>query len=268
MEGDWNRHPPPGYDSWLWFQAQLGGWVDGGIFDGQMQFSGARSNRMKCSTRKTCSPENELYASKPDQEGERVVISYVGELGWGDTPTDIRGFNFTDCSYHGTCRLPKEALETFMRRAEQYDYDFEEPLPAALNMKSGILRKQLPPVNITIYNRGLWGVLKKGPASKIMPLLFDFAGGESGRCFFKTTTASTRKSTIYAERSHVRDETLKAGCSFLDIAHVTGIFASLQPVERTFVFWDAVHYLPWVYEELNNVLLNVLCNHIPMDVKS
>jgi hypothetical protein len=61
---------------------------------------------------------------------------------------------------------------------------------------------------------------------------------------------------------------LKAGCSFLDIAHVTEIFASLQTVERTFVFWDALHYLPWVYEELNNVLLNVLCNHIPTDVKS
>jgi hypothetical protein len=66
------------------------------------------------------------------------------------------------------------------------------------------------------------GVLKKDPASKIMPLLFDFAGRESGRYFYKSTTASTRTpQTLGPERGYVRDETLKVVCSFLDIAHVT-----------------------------------------------
>jgi hypothetical protein len=105
-----------------------------------------------------------------------------------------------------------------------------------------------------------------------MPLLFDFAGGESGRCFFKSTTASSRGSLTSAERGYVRNETLKAGCSYLDIAHVTEDFALLhhegKELERKLVFWDAVHFRPWVYEELNNVLLNVLCNHIPTDAKS
>jgi hypothetical protein len=231
MPRDWNKDRPPGYDSLLWFHGHLGGWVDGGIFDGQMQFSGCKSNIMNCSENgRNCSPENELYASKSDQEGVRVLISYIQENGWGDNPNPVRGFNFTDCSYNGTCRRSKEVMDTFLRRAEQYDYDFDEPLQTALNTTSGILRKQLPPVNITIYNRGLWGVLKKGPASKIMPLLFDFAGGESGRCFFKSTTASSRESTMRAERGHVRNETLKAGCSFLDIGHVTEEFASLEGV--------------------------------------
>jgi phospholipase/lecithinase/hemolysin len=39
-------------------------------------------------------------------------------------------------------------------------------------------------------------------------------------------------------------------------------------LEKKFVFWDSVHYTPWVYEALNNVLLNVLCNHISTDAKS
>jgi hypothetical protein len=33
-----------------------------------------------------------------------------------------------------------------------------------------------------------------------------------------------------------------------------------EEFEYTNVFWDSVHYQPWVYEELNNVMLNVLCN--------
>ena len=30
--------------------------------------------------------------------------------------------------------------------------------------------------------------------------------------------------------------------------------------ERKDVYTDLVHFMPWVYEEINNLLLNVLCN--------
>ena len=48
--------------------------------------------------------------------------------------------------------------------------------------------------------------------------------------------------------------------------HLTEEFGALKAPGRNrthpsaSVFVDHVHYQPWVYEELNNILLNVLCN--------
>jgi hypothetical protein len=99
----------------------------------------------------------------------------------------------------------------------------------------------------------------------------------SGRCFYKATTGSNSDNSIHThERESIRPPTIHAGCSYIDYGHVTLDFASLpffhpgppdmedgrlnEFFERSNVFWDAVHYRPWVYEELNNVLLNILCN--------
>jgi hypothetical protein len=80
-----------------------------------------------------------------------------------------------------------------------------------------------------------------------------------------------------AERSYVKDATFHAGCGYLDFAHLTQEFESFKyahpppPMEENYtiwnfrerndIYWDSVHFMPWVYEELNNLLLNVLCNH-------
>jgi hypothetical protein len=37
-----------------------------------------------------------------------------------------------------------------------------------------------------------------------------------------------------------------------------------QHEERHNVFFDDVHYQPWLYEEFNNLWLNVLCNTKPL----
>jgi hypothetical protein len=131
-------------------------------------------------------------------------------------------------------------------------------------------------VDIVIYNRGYWGLLSQPLADKLMPVLYDFSQGAKGRCFFNTATA--QEDTLEAERFYVRDAAWSAGCGFLDFAHLVADFNHIHfkhiamPMqeyghnleERNTIFWDAVHFQPWVNEELNHVLLNVLCNaHIP-----
>jgi hypothetical protein len=133
--------------------------------------------------------------------------------------------------------------------------------------------QQLPPVDIAIYNRGYWGELPRERAYEIMPALYDFSQGAKGRCFFKTTTGGQHM--LEGERSHVRDAAWMAGCGFLDFAHLVADFNNIwfrpgrgPPMqeyghnveERNTIFWDQAHFQPWVNEELNNVLLNVLCN--------
>jgi hypothetical protein len=130
-----------------------------------------------------------------------------------------------------------------------------------------VLRQQLPPVDIAIYNRGYWGLPRA-----IFPDLYDFSQGEKGRCFFRTTTAG--KGMLEHERTHVHDAAWRAGCGFLDFAHLVADFNNIpfknvEPPkqeyghnkdERETIFWDQAHFHAWVNEELNNVLLNVLCN--------
>ena len=70
---------------------------------------------------------------------------------------------------------------------------------------------------------------------------------------------------------------MNSGCGYLDFGHLLQEFGHMpyahpKPpkqkhgaihsgfAEASYVYWDKVHFQPWVYEELNNFLLNVLCN--------
>ena len=56
----------------------------------------------------------------------------------------------------------------------------------------------------------------------------------------------------------------------MDIRHLmcefaSYLFAHLLPLRNVMleyltIFWDDMHFQPWVYKELNNLMLNVLCN--------
>ena len=98
--------------------------------------------------------------------------------------------------------------------------------------------------------------------------------GTTNRCFYKSTTgcARSRDDGINDhEYDAVRKATFQAGCEYMDVAHLTEEFAQFlysHPMpprnvmsEYLTVFWDSVHYQPWVYEELNNSLLNVFFNN-------
>jgi hypothetical protein len=258
MEGDWVKF---NNDPWREFHSALGGSTDGGIFRGRFQCGCARGNGMPELT------ENALYVSDTG-----VKMSYIGEIGWGETPIPIRGWNFTDCSEKGTCRSTNADSDALFARAMKHDWDWNEPLHVALN---GTLRHVLPDVDIAIYNRGHFGVLTQELAEKVMPLLHAWTG--TGRCFYKTTTAAPNSHRLFeSESTYIKDATFQAGCGLLDFGHLTDEFKLLPfshppPLkeendtiwnyrERTDVFWDSLHFTPWVYEELNNMLLNVLCN--------
>jgi hypothetical protein len=160
------------------------------------------------------------------------------------------------------------------QRAVDGDFDWNEPLYEALN---GTLRSILPPVDIAIYNRGLWGILGKERAQVTMPVLREFVG--EGRCFYRTITAAPcyyDRNLPNREMMTMKEATFKAGCGMLDFAHLTKEFNLLGyhrdgPPKQDHgtiwnyrewedIYWDNAHFNPWVYEELNNVLLNVLCN--------
>ena len=148
-----------------------------------------------------------------------------------------------------------------------------------------VFREQYADVNYVFYNRGLWGKIPEEKARKMMSLLHDFTtprGGDWGgdndsnnpknRCFFKSTTGCGRSHSEHYDYEFriVRPAAFLVGCEYMDVGHLTREFASFhfshpQPprdvmFEYSTIFWDAVHYQPWVYEELNTVLLNVLCN--------
>jgi hypothetical protein len=142
------------------------------------------------------------------------------------------------------------------------DFDWSEPFVPALS-KGGELWERLRPATISLLNRGLWGILTPEQAKARMPVLADFTrrAKPDGRCFYRTTTGSGRSGGMYRqEHTYIKEETQAASCEFLDVAHLTKAFVDMDEGERDLVFWDAVHYQPWVYEELNRALLNVLCN--------
>jgi hypothetical protein len=109
-------------------------------------------------------------------------------------------------------------------------------------------------------------------------MMYEWAGNGAGRCFFRTTTTSGNyESTHRYELDNIREAAIRSGCSFHDVGHITSEFGPLlfihpgppsqeggkfsEGIERSGVYWDMVHFFPWVYEELNNVMFNVLCNH-------
>ena len=85
---------------------------------------------------------------------------------------------FNNCSEKGTCRrTPGDDSDALFARAKAHDWDWNEPLDEALN---GALYQVLPDVDIAIYNNGLWDVLSRELAEKVMPLLSKWVG--TGRC--------------------------------------------------------------------------------------
>lgn len=110
----------------------------------------------------------------------------------------------------------------------------------------------------------------------MMTSFHDLTGGndnQTNRCFFRSTTGCGRTRDNNLDRMEygpVRKASYAAGCEYFDVLHLTDEFSMmlfLHPApprnlmfEYKTIFWDSVHYQPWVYEELNNMLLNVLCN--------
>ena len=177
MEGDWKNFQT--------YHRDLGGGIDGGTFNGRFQCLCARKEDDQVADPAYVPVENFLYVSDdagvPD--GGKVILSFISERGWGSNPYPVRGWNFTDCAFKGTCRMTEEDNEHLIGRQRAEDFDWSAPLYQALNESSptSSLQHVFPNVDIVMYNRGLWGMLNKDQADIIMPLLHHFAGGQRDR---------------------------------------------------------------------------------------
>jgi len=261
MEGNWRTGSTK--DPWQWFMQSIGG----PLFDGHMESSAVRRHGIIWPV------ENYLYSSSADP-ANRITLSFVEELGWINTPEPIHGFDFTGCAFNGTCEYSDDLFEERIQRHANLSYDFSQPFVDAIG-PDGVLRQKIPPVDIALYNRGIWAPLEEEHMSNISKNLYDFSGREHGQCFYRATTGRFDV-TLEHERKKVRQEAWRAGCSYIDNAHLVADFNEMPYFlnyipprqsfggtvyhERDSVYWDNVHFMPWVYEELNNLQLNVLCN--------
>jgi len=256
-EGDWGGWPD--------YLKVLGGNTDGGMFHGKMEVT---------EVRKLNGGSYEYISSS---EHGQTTLRYAGEIGWGGTEP-YRGYKFTGCAKNATCRYTAKQYDL---RAEQLadDNGFEwqyDSATHAFGSNGTDFLQQYAGTDYAVYNRGIWGKLPKDRAKIFMDSLYKLSGGkekQQSRCFYRSTTScerSTKDNMGSYEYNTIRAVAYEANCEYLDYNHITkalGQFHFRHPkpdrnlaFERSSVLWDAVHYQPWVYEELNNLLLNVLCN--------
>jgi hypothetical protein len=271
---------PSDMEGWDYYMANLGGWTDGGTFNGRLECNcpGKRAESWMYVTPELQLASKHTNATDDDKQyANQVVISFVLEYGHIN-PLPLQGYNFTGCALTGTCRQTAADSAYWIKRAESGDVDWSQDLPEFLSL-NGAFTSLLPPVDIAMYNRGIWGDMPAERSKQVLPLLYNYSGGTNGQCFYRTTMVPLKRK---AELEYVRSDTLASGCSFFDFAGISEHFMELQALsnfhlgnenwtmilpqqeERYSVFHDDVHYQPWLYEEFNNLWLNLLCNTKPL----
>ena len=253
---------------WHGYYQAMGGGTDGDVFHGRMESRSYRSSNWP----RVPAVDHMQYTRSSEDYGAgngRTKLSFVYELGRGGWEP-FMGFDFRGCGHNATCRYTSEEWQEREKRVIAKDFDWEYP-----NIVEGFGRNgtkfltQHQDTNYVIYNRGIWGALQVEKAERMMPLLYELIGGDEGkkgsnnRCFFRSTTGCPLTEKLESwESGPIRNATIEAGCEYFDIAHATEEFYSISNNHTEFknTFWDRWHYVPWVYEELNNLLLNVLCN--------
>ena len=279
MEGDWaDVYGHAADKSWKQMHMHFGGKGFNGRLECQcvrnQSDSGAENMFYEYIGNSSHSP-----AGDADQVGR---VTFLNSL----TNTPMTGWKRNHCSRSGTCELTEDTWYKLRARGAVKDYDYSydierdgESFYAALD-DEGIA----PGVDIALYNRGAWGWVPAAHehVQKVMSGLFRVTKKHGGKCFWKGTTAAPfgnnmnegnhwQAVTFWEKEQRLRTTAYGAGCGVYDLAHVTKEFQKFEWVgdfgrpsccgesEGSNVFWDSVHFRPWVYEEFNNILLNVLC---------
>lgn len=259
--GDWVD-----FGGWNYFFQSIGGGTDGGVFNGRMESQSVRS-----SNRNISKVDTMQYVSSTEYgegRGHTILSVYTESGSTGMEP--FHGFNFMGCGYNATCTYTPERYNQNKKRLKANDFDWAYP-----NIMSGFgpngtdFHAQHQNTNYIFYNRGIWGGIQIEKAKKMMSAIYQMIGGDLGRkvsnnrCFFRSTTGSSKSKRLdNLEYGPVRNVVYNSGCEYFDVAHVTAEFSKINKKnsEHRNIFWEGSHYVPWVYEELNNLLLNVLCN--------
>ena len=254
---------------WKSYYQAMGGGTGGSVFHGRMESQSIRSG-------KRFPIVDTMQYTSSDKYGEgngRTKLSAYMELGRSGMEP-FHGFNFTGCGYNATCTYTPERYAQNEKRVSNSDFDWEYPnIVTGFGPNGTSFHAQHQDTNYIFYNRGIWGAIQIDKAEKMMSAMYEMTGGDEGRrvsnnrCFFRSTTANFQTNTELKhlkdlESGPVRDIVRRSGCEYFDISFVTEEFSRIEDksYEQRSTFLDQVHYTPWVYEELNNLLLNVLCN--------
>jgi hypothetical protein len=122
---------------------------------------------------------------------------------------------------------------------------------------------------VIVWNSGIWGAFKGAKDAEYLKaslLSLKQSAGKHGLVFYKTTTVAQtsdfKRASGLREFDHVARAVVPAlkhsGISIYDANKVTKPFESLERAIYMAIYWDGVHFQPYVYEELNNVLLHKL----------
>jgi hypothetical protein len=137
IEKEWSR-----WD--LYFQG-LGGSTNGGLMNGRME---CHSYRVEGSPVMEWN-DNLLYSNG----NSRAVLSFLFETGWGNNnEAPLFGFQFTNCSFEGTCRRTGADTDRVKNRTLRGDFDWRQTFPEAIDA-NGTLRAVLPKPDVAMVSR-------------------------------------------------------------------------------------------------------------------
>jgi hypothetical protein len=248
--------------SWKQMHMTLGG----GGFHGRLE--------CQCVRDAPRSAENMFYRGR---SGVKVTLLQM-------LSDDISGFRRNGCAELGTCNYTSDewfALRSLARGAG-FDWTFKTSSPEFYSLLGS--PDMLPDVDVALINRGIWGGIPHDSVVAHQQLtqlrkyvdrgraVKDNGTGKKkrGRCFWKTTTAvlsltlvpsAKRTPQLFEDmETNLRQIAHTAGCETFDTAHITSDLIRMrnQDKDKEDVYWDIVHFQPWMYEELNVVLLNTL----------
>ena len=268
MEGDWSRlYGHANEKSWK----EIHRYVGGAGFHGNMECDCARGRD---------SIDNMYYNRSFDLSDAPVALTFLGSRGSHNGP--IWGHKSSSCAKAGSCDLTSAQWDTIQTNVDKQELDWKYYGETPEFFEALDAESIAPGVDIAIFNQGLWGRIPVNlpNVSATFEGLFNVTQKHKGKCFWKGTTAAFSGATPVAlsmpetfptAELAVRNSAYAHGCGVYDLSHVTKEFTNFQwngdigrpkccgDSEMMNVYWDAVHFLPWVYEEFNQILLNVLC---------
>jgi hypothetical protein len=220
--------------------------------------------------------ENRFY----QLDGLNLSVSFVKKLGF----YMIHGHNLT--SFEPKTLTPKSYDQNAY---DQWSYDWNpKTIEVAVEETLQKMPKRKQQRQVVIWNDGVWGYGNDNLADMKQSLRkLASSVGAGGQVLFKTTTVNhleTFEEKSYLEYSSIERTAVKelramagtkqekiglwdtvsdtGGLGIYDLAVATAHFEHLKnksSPEYAEVYLDAVHFQPYVYNEMNKLLLNQIC---------
>lgn len=255
--------------------------IGGPCFNGKMDCQCARDTG-------PTSTENMFYQDRVNSTSDKILkLSFLSNLG----DTHMHGWNRSKCEETQSCNLVKsnKNWDYLQNLAKKHSWDYEYHI---IDYLEKVVPEILPDVDIAVYNSALWnaGFQKEEKISPIFKNLFklvnknmvpmrDSPPGTRGRCFWKGPSPAFSISgfghvspdKFESGDDEARNAAFTNGCGVFDVTHVTKQWSNFHwngdegrqgccgGQDMFNVYFDAAHFQPWVNEELNQILLNILC---------